>query len=55
MGSGRLTLQLEATDRNKDENVDLALRMFELSQRLREKWLTADFAGKSPIVEPDLF
>jgi site-specific DNA recombinase len=42
----KLTLQLEATDRKKDENVDLALRVFELSQRLREKWLTADFAVK---------
>ena len=42
----KLTLQLEATDRKKDENTDLALRVFELSQRLREKWLTADFAVK---------
>jgi site-specific DNA recombinase len=41
-----LTLQLEAIDRGKDENADLALRVFELSQRLREKWFTADFAAK---------
>jgi hypothetical protein len=38
-----LTLQMEATDRKKDEKGDLALRVFELSQRLREKWITADF------------
>ena len=42
----KLTLQLEATDRKKDENADLALRVFELSQRLREKWFKADFAVK---------
>ena len=37
---------MEATDRKKDEKGDLALRVFELSQRLREKWLTADFPVK---------
>ncbi len=42
----KLTLQMEATDRRKDEKGDLALRVFELSQRLREKWLTADFPVK---------
>jgi site-specific DNA recombinase len=42
----KLTLQLEATDRKKDEKADLALRVFELSQRLKEKWLTTDFAAK---------
>jgi hypothetical protein len=34
VGSGRLTLQLEATDQKMGEDVDLALRVFELSQRL---------------------
>ncbi len=42
----KLTLQIEATDRKKDENADLALRVFELSQRLRDKWVTADFPVK---------
>ena len=41
-----LTLQIESMDRRKDEEGDLALRVFELSQRLQEKWFTADFAAK---------
>ncbi len=42
----KLTLQIEATDRKKDEKSDLAVRVFELSQDLRRKWLTADYAEK---------
>jgi site-specific DNA recombinase len=44
--AANLTLQLESTDRSKDENADLAVRVFELSQRLREQWFSADFAVK---------
>ena len=42
----KLTLQLEATDRKKDETADLALRVFELSQNLKKQWFSADFAAK---------
>jgi hypothetical protein len=42
----KLTLQIEATDRKKDEKSDLAVRVFELSQDLRRKWLMADYAEK---------
>ena len=42
----KLTLEMEAADRRKDERADLAVRVFELSQDLRRKWLTAGFAEK---------
>ena len=47
----RLTLQVEATDRRKDENADLALKTFELSQSLQGKWFGADYAEKRKILE----
>jgi site-specific DNA recombinase len=47
----RLTLQMEATDRRKDENADLALKTFELSQSLHGKWFGADYAVKRKILE----
>jgi site-specific DNA recombinase len=43
--------QLEATDRSREEQADLALRTFELSQSMAEKWLTADFSEKRKMVE----
>ncbi len=46
-----LSIQLDATDRNREEQADLALQTFELSQSLGEKWLTADFAEKRKLVE----
>lgn len=46
-----LKLQLDALDRSHDENVDLASKVFELSQSLEEKWLTADYATKRRILE----
>ena len=45
-----LTLQLESTDRQQDERADLALRVFELSQDLRRKWVTADYPEKRRIL-----
>lgn len=45
------TTQFGATDRNREEQADLALKTFELSQSLTEKWLTADFAEKRKMVE----
>lgn len=37
--------------RSHDENADVAVKAFELSQSLREKWLTADYAAKRRILE----
>ena len=45
-----LTLQLEAADRGRDEQADLALKVFELSQSLQEKWLAADCSEKRQIL-----
>jgi len=42
--------QLDATDRGREEQADLALRTFELSQSMTEKWLTADSAEKRKLV-----
>jgi LPS O-antigen subunit length determinant protein (WzzB/FepE family) len=38
-------------DRAHDEMADLAVKAFELSQTLREQWLTADYAAKRRILE----
>jgi DNA invertase Pin-like site-specific DNA recombinase len=48
---GNLKLQLDALDRSHDETVDLAAKVFELSQTLRQQWLTADYAAKRRILE----
>ncbi|MFO0900494.1 MAG: recombinase family protein [Pirellulales bacterium] len=47
----KLKLQLEVLDRSHDEMSDLAVKAFELSQTLREQWLTADYATKRRILE----
>jgi len=47
----RLKLQLDALDRSHDEMTDLAAKVFELSQTLREQWLSADYAAKRRILE----
>ena len=46
----KLTLEMESTDRKKDEQADLALKVFELSQRLKEKWLSAEYPEKRRIL-----
>jgi len=46
-----LTLQLESAHRGRDELADLAQKVFELSQSLREKWLTSDYSEKRQILE----
>ena len=38
-----LRLAMEACRRNRQEEADIAVHAFELSQKLREKWLTADY------------
>jgi hypothetical protein len=46
-----LKLKLDAIDRGTDENADLAIKAFELSQRLSEKWVTAGGAEKRTLIE----
>jgi site-specific DNA recombinase len=46
-----LKLHLEAHDRQRQENADLAIRAFELSQSISEKWVTADIAEKRQILK----
>jgi DNA invertase Pin-like site-specific DNA recombinase len=49
--AARLKLQAEVLDRGHDENADIAVKAFELSQSLMGKWLTADYAAKRQILE----
>lgn len=46
-----LKLQLEVVDRSQDEIGDVAVKVFELSQTLREQWLNADYAAKRRTLE----
>jgi site-specific DNA recombinase len=46
-----IKLQLDALDRSHDETAELASKVFELSQTLRQKWLTADYDAKRRILE----
>ncbi len=46
-----IKLQLDVLDRAHDETAALATKAFELSQTLREKWLTADYPTKRRILE----
>ena len=46
-----IKLQLDVLDRSHDETADLAARVFELSQTLKQQWLTADYAAKRRLLE----
>ena len=46
-----LRLRIEACSRGRNETIDLAVKAFELSQNLREKWFAADYAAKRRILE----
>ena len=46
-----IKLQIDVLDRSKDETAELAVKVFELSQVLKEKWLTADYATKRRLLE----
>jgi len=46
-----IKLQLDVLDRSHDETAELAAKVFELSQTLRQQWLTADYAAKRRILE----
>ena len=49
--AAKIKLQLDAVDRGKDENADIAVKAFELSQNLAPKWFRADTAAKRQILE----
>ncbi len=38
-------------DSGRNETIDIAVKAFELSQSLREKWFEADYAAKRRILE----
>ncbi|WP_146372652.1 recombinase family protein [Symmachiella macrocystis] len=46
-----LKLDIDVADRSRQETIDIAVKAFELSQSLREKWFTADYAAKRRILE----
>ena len=47
----RLQLQVDVADKDDAENRDLAVKAFELSQSLREKWLSADAPTKRHLLQ----
>ena len=49
--TAELQLEIEACDRGRNEIIDIAVKAFELSQSLREKWFDADYAAKRRILE----
>ena len=46
-----LAVRLEATDQTRGEQAENAVKVFELSQHLTDKWLTADYAAKRQILD----
>ena len=46
-----LSFQLEATDATRGEQAENAIKVFELSQHLSERWITADYAAKRQILD----
>jgi hypothetical protein len=46
-----IKLQLDAVDRSHDETAELAAKVLELSQTLRQQWFTDDYASKRRILE----
>ena len=47
----RLRGQIEAANRDQDENADVAVKAFELTQHLHAKWVKADYAAKRRILK----
>ncbi|HUO10573.1 MAG TPA: hypothetical protein VM008_19885 [Phycisphaerae bacterium] len=45
-----IKLQLDVLDRSHDETAEFASKVFELSQTIRQQWLTADYAAKRRIL-----
>ena len=48
---GRLQAKLEGCGRQQSERAELAVKVFELSQALPQKWLAADIAEKRLLLE----
>ena len=46
-----MKLEIDVADRGRHETIDIAIKAFELSQSLREKWFEADYAAKRRILE----
>jgi site-specific DNA recombinase len=46
-----IKLQIDVLDRSSDETCDLATRVFELSQTLKQQWLTADYHEKRRLLD----
>jgi site-specific DNA recombinase len=47
----RLKLQIESYTRGRDQNTELAIKAFELSQNLGAKWVSADYTEKRKILD----
>lgn len=47
----KLTLLVDGKDRGRAEAGEIAIKAFELSQTLKDKWLTADYRAKRRILE----
>lgn len=47
----KLTIQVDAHDRGRAEQGEIAVKAFELSQTLEEKWFTADYRAKRRMLE----
>ncbi|MCG8587011.1 MAG: recombinase family protein [Pirellulales bacterium] len=47
----KLTLKIEAQGRQQCDSADLAVKVFELSQALEDKWLTADIPEKRQLLD----
>ncbi len=47
----KLTLQIESHDRGRSEVGEIAVKAFELSQTLKQQWLTADYRAKRRLLE----
>ena len=48
---GNIKLQLDVIDRSHDETAEVAAKVFELSQTLRQQWVVADYVAKRRILE----
>ena len=47
----RLRRQIEAANRDQEENADVAIKAFELAQHLQNKWIHADYSAKRRLLE----
>ncbi len=47
----KLKMEIEVCDRGRNEIIDIAVKAFELSQSLREKWFEADYSAKRRLLE----